>query len=52
METGIYLGKGLSVTEGITEPAPGAKKVAAASFVAPSTYQNVLWGREMPVSVN
>lgn len=36
----------------ITEPAPEARKVAAASFVAPNSHQNILWGHKMHVSVD
>lgn len=43
----VYLGKGLSMTEEITKTAPGAQKVAAASFVALNSHQNVLWGYRM-----
>lgn len=45
------LPEGLSVPS-VTEPPPGAEKVAAAASVAPRGHQNVMWGRKMRVSVN
>lgn len=49
MENQSLWGRGLSMKE-ITEQVPRAEKVAAASFVAPNSHQNVLWGRKMHVS--